>query len=274
MSTYVIGDIQGCFSALENLLSKIHFDPSKDVVWFTGDLVNRGPQSLETLRFVKTLGSSQRVVLGNHDLHLLAMAHGAHKGWPEDTLLPILNATDRDELIDWLLHQPLLLHENDFVMVHAGLAASWDLATAKRLSKEVETVLQSDKRHDFFKHMYGDLPNQWHESLISWDRIRCITNFLTRARLCSADGSLELTIKENMTAAPPGLFPWFRVPNRAHANLKIIFGHWAALGGVTNTANVYAMDTGCVWGFCLTAMCLETMETWQVSCERPTPFSR
>lgn len=268
MPTYVIGDVQGCYHALERLLDHIEFDVTNDTLWFTGDLVNRGPQSLETLRFVKSLGTKQQIVLGNHDLHLLAMAHHKHPGWSEDTLQPILSASDRDELIDWLCHQPLLHHDpiTDFVMVHAGLAPEWDLATAKKLASEVETILQSDQRNLFFKHMYGNEPSHWNDQLQGWDRIRCITNYLTRARFCHEDGSLELQTKENMTIETPDLIPWFHVPNRANAHLKIIFGHWAALGGITNTPNVFALDTGCVWGFCLTAMRLNDQKRFSVSC--------
>lgn len=272
MAIYAIGDIQGCFFALEKLLREIQFDSSKDVLWFTGDLVNRGPQSLETLRFVKNLGKNQQIVLGNHDLHLLALAHSAHAGQTDDTLTSILTAPDRDELLEWLWSQPLLHHDaaSGFTMIHAGLAPNWDLATAQRLAKEVETVLQSTQRHEFFKHMYGNHPTQWDESLQGWDRLRCITNYLTRARFCHADGSLELKTKESMSVAQTNLIPWFRVANRVNADLKIVFGHWAALAGVTNTPNVYAVDTGCVWGYCLTAMRLEDEKRFSVNCKSPS----
>ncbi len=269
MATYAIGDIQGCFFALEKLLQKINFDAKKDTLWLTGDLVNRGTQSLETLRFVKNLGKKQKCVLGNHDLHLLARAHGAsHVGHRDDTLQPILAAPDRDELIDWLLHQPLLHHDDSlgFVMIHAGLAPSWDLLTAKRLAHEVENILQSEQRHEFFRHMYGDEPAQWNEALQGWARIRCVINYFTRARFCYADGRLDLKTKENMSVADTHLIPWFKLPKCAHADLNIIFGHWAALGGVTNTPHVFALDTGCVWGYSLTAMRLEDGERLSVQC--------
>lgn len=269
MATYAIGDIQGCFFALEKLLEKINFDPAEDVLWFTGDLVNRGPQSLETLRFVKNLGKQQRIVLGNHDLHLLAIAHEAHAGWPDDTLAPILKAGDRDELLEWLIHQPLLHHDETlgFTMIHAGLAPSWDLALAKKLAAEVEIILQSDQRVEFFQNMYGNEPITWHDNLTGWDRIRCIINYFTRVRFCHPDGSLELKTKENMRQDQTHLIPWFKVPNRHNANLKIIFGHWAALGGVTHTPNLFALDTGCIWGYCLTAMHLENQLCFTVSCK-------
>jgi len=269
MSTYVIGDLQGCFFALENLLEKIHFNSDHDILWFTGDLVNRGPESLETLRFVKQLGKQQRVVLGNHDLHLLAVAEGAHGGWPDDTLTPILEASDRAELMDWLRHQPLLHHDevSGFVMVHAGLAPDWDLSLSKKLAAEVEAILQSDQRMDFFHHMYGNTPSAWHENLTGWDRIRCIVNYLTRARFCHPDGSLELKTKENVREDQTDLVPWFKLPDRRSKNLDIVFGHWAALGGVTNTPHEFALDTGCVWGYSLTAMRLEDRACFSVGCK-------
>jgi bis(5'-nucleosyl)-tetraphosphatase (symmetrical) len=264
MSTYAIGDIQGCFDPLQKLLDLIQFDPANDTLWYTGDLVNRGPKSLETLRFIKNLGSKHRTVLGNHDLHLLALSFGVHEGWKEDTLKEILSAPDRDELMSWLRHQPLLIHEKDYVMVHAGLAANWDLATAKKLAHEVESVIQSDDAKNFFQHMYGDMPNQWNDNLRGYDRLRCITNFLTRSRFCYPDGSMELEKKGPLNSSE--LLPLFRVPHRMNADLQIIFGHWAALGGVTNMPGVFALDTGCVWGFGLTAMRLEDQKRYRTEC--------
>jgi len=256
---YAIGDVQGCLTVLQRLLDHIQFDASKDRLWFCGDLVNRGPQSLETLRFIKNLGDHHPVVLGNHDLHLLALSYGVHPGWKEDTLHDILIAPDRDELLAWLRQKSLLHHDPQlgFTMVHAGLAAHWDLPTAMRLAHEVEAVIRSDKAADFFQHMYGNQPELWHESLQGWDRLRCITNYFTRLRFCHPDGRLELNTKGTLDKASKDLIPWFAVAPRANAALKIIFGHWAALGGVTNVANTFALDTGCVWGRKLTAMCLE-----------------
>jgi bis(5'-nucleosyl)-tetraphosphatase (symmetrical) len=267
MSTYAIGDIQGCYTPLQKLIEHIQFDPSKDKLWFTGDLVNRGSQSLETLRFVKNLGKSQQIVLGNHDLHLLAVSQNAHNGWEEDTLKEILLAPDRDELLNWLSRQPLLHHDKElgYTMVHAGLANDWDLKTAQTLSREVETVLQSDQAKEFFSHMYGNTPAKWSADLQGWDRIRCITNYFTRARFCHADGSLELK-KKGKIEHTEDLIPWYQIPNRKNADLKIIFGHWAALGGVTNFPNTFALDTGCVWGYCLTAMRLEDGKRFSVDC--------
>lgn len=270
MSTYAIGDIQGCFRPLEQLLAHIEFNPDQDTLWFTGDLVNRGPESLETLRFVKNLGDKHHTVLGNHDLHLLAVAHGAHPGWPQDTLLGILTAPDKNELLSWLAKQPLFYYDADldYAMVHAGMSAYWNLAKAKVFANEVETVIQSDKAHEFFQHMYGNQPNQWSDELEGYDRLRCITNFFTRARFCYPDGRLDLEFKGTLQAHPENLIPWFQVPGRANADLNILFGHWAALGGVTNTPNTYALDTGCIWGFSLTAMRLEDKKCFQVACSK------
>lgn len=269
MSTYAIGDIQGCYTPLLRLLEKIQFNPDQDTLWFTGDLVNRGPESLQSLRFIKQLGKSQRIVLGNHDLHLLALAHQAHPGWEDDTVNDILSAPDRDELLAWLSQQPLLLHDETlgYTMVHAGLASNWDLATAIILANEVSAVLTSDLAPEFFHHMYGNQPNQWHPDLQGWDRIRCITNYFTRSRFCHPDGSLELKSKGKIDTNTTDLIPWFQVPHRKTADLNIIFGHWAALGGITNTPNAYALDTGCVWGYGLTAMRLEDQERITVSCQ-------
>jgi bis(5'-nucleosyl)-tetraphosphatase (symmetrical) len=263
MATYAIGDIQGCFKTLENLLKVIDFDADKDSLWFAGDLVNRGPQSLETLRFVKALGARHHTVLGNHDLHLLAVSYNAHGGRADDTLQPILNAPDREELLDWLRHQPLMYAAQDYVMVHAGLAASWDLDKAQALAHEVEMAISGASAAEFFQNMYGNLPDQWSDELTGWDRLRCITNFFTRARFCYADGRLDLKFKGTLEDYPANLMPWFQVPERKSQNLKILFGHWAALGGVTNTPNTYALDTGCVWGFKLTAQRLEDGQRFQ-----------
>lgn len=271
MSTYAIGDVQGCYNALQRLLNSIAFDPQQDTLWFTGDLVNRGPESLATLRFIKNLGERHRIVLGNHDLHLLAVAHHAHTGWEEDTFSDILQAPDRDDLIAWLRHQPLLHHDESsgFVMVHAGLAPSWDLTQAKKLAKEVEDCLQSHQAHDYFCHMYGNEPKHWSDALQGYDRLRCITNYFTRVRFCYPDGDLQLKHKGTLQSSPENLVPWFNVKHRKNADLKIIFGHWAALGGITNTPGAYALDTGCIWGYSLTAMRLEDETRFSAPCNQP-----
>ena len=269
MAHFAIGDLQGCLDTLKQLLLKIEFDPNKDSLWFTGDLVNRGMQSLETLRFIKNLEGNHQIVLGNHDLHLLALAHEAHPGWQEDTISEVLTANDRDELIHWLIQKPLLHHDEKlgYTLVHAGLAPSWTLATAKSLAREVEIVLKSSDAKYFFQHMYGNLPDLWDPTLTGFDRLRCITNYFTRMRLCYPDGRLELKHKGTIETAKNELLPWFKVPNRANANDNILFGHWAALGGVTNTPHAFALDTGCVWGYTLTAMRLEDQTRFSVPCE-------
>jgi bis(5'-nucleosyl)-tetraphosphatase (symmetrical) len=268
MTTYAIGDIQGCFAELEKLLAQIHFNPEHDTLWFTGDLVNRGPRSLEVLRFVKSLGEKHIIVLGNHDLHLLAVAYGVRETHRGDTLEEILNAADKVELIDWLRHRPLLHYDKStrFVMTHAGLAPSWSLAQARQLAHEVETVLRSDSVTVFFKNMYGNLPDRWDEHLAGMERMRCIINFFTRMRFCYVDGRIDLAYKGEIAGKPQDLIPWFDVPDRVNVNEKIIFGHWAALGGKTDAPNVYPLDTGCVWGNCLTALRLEDEKRFSVRC--------
>lgn len=270
MSTYAIGDVQGCFAELDELLTKINFDPAEDVLWFTGDLVNRGPRSLEVLRFIRDLGDKHVVVLGNHDLHLLAIVCAKSRINKSDTLDEILFAPDRDELIDWLRHRPLLHHDkkSGYVMTHAGLAPVWTLKQAKVLAKEVEAVLQGQHPEYFLQHMYGNQPDRWHDQLAGVDRIRCIVNFLTRMRFCTLDGRLDLSYKGELQGRPAELIPWFDMPNRLNQNEKIIIGHWAALGGKTDIPNVFPLDTGCVWGNCLTAMRLEDQERFTVKCKR------
>lgn len=260
MSTYAIGDVQGCFEALLRLLDKIQFDAQHDTLWFTGDLVNRGPQSLETLRFIHSLGKKAITVLGNHDLTLLAVGNHAIPYNPaRHTFIDILEAPDRDELLNWLQFQPLLHHDEQlqFTLVHAGFSPLWDLPTAMTLAKEVETVLQSAHSLEFFKHMYGNYPNTWGPQLTGWDRLRYIVNCFTRLRFCNAKGQLELSSTEAENHAPEGFSPWFKIPNRKSQTLNIIFGHWAALNGKTDEPNVFPLDTGCVWGKCLTAFRLE-----------------
>lgn len=266
MATYAIGDVQGCNAALQKLVKHINFNPDQDRLWFTGDLVNRGSHSLEVLRFVKQLGDSQRTVLGNHDLHLLACAYDQHPGYKEDTFYDVLNAPDKQELINWLRHQPLFHYDKElnFVLVHAGIAPSWDLKKALTLAKEVETVLQGKDIIQFLAHMYGNEPDYWDDNLTGWNRLRAITNCLTRIRFCYPNGHLELSEKGPAQEPKKQLVPWFRSPHRINADLKIIFGHWAALGGITNTPNVYSLDTGCVWGFKLTAMRLEDGKRFRV----------
>lgn len=268
MTIYAIGDIQGCYAELQNLLAELSFNPLQDTLWFTGDLVNRGPQSLDVLRFVKSLGEKHITVLGNHDLHLLAMAYGTKKPSTSDTLMTVLQAHDCDELIDWLRRRPLLHHDKHtgYVMTHAGLAPSWTVHEAKLLAQEVENVLRSNKPEFFLQNMYGNQPNKWDEQLAGIERLRCIINYFTRMRFCYADGSLDLTYKGEIAGKPDDLIPWFDVKDRVNANDKIIFGHWAALNGKADVPNIFPLDTGCVWGNCLTAMRLEDGIRFSVKC--------
>jgi bis(5'-nucleosyl)-tetraphosphatase (symmetrical) len=268
MTIYAIGDVQGCFDALQQLLDRISFHPEKDTLWFTGDLVNRGPNSLSVLRFIKSLGQAHQTVLGNHDLHLLAVALGAAEANSDDTFNDILTAADKEELLHWLAHRPMLYHdeETDFIMTHAGLAPSWDLKEAKELAKEVETLLQSDKITYFLAHLYGDEPSHWNPHLSGIDRLRCITNYLTRMRFCDKTGQLNFTYKGEIQNKPLDLIPWFEVKTRVNSELNIIFGHWAALNGKVNLPHLYPLDTGCVWGGCLTAMRLADKQYFSVKC--------
>lgn len=273
MTHYAIGDVQGCFAELTALLDLISFDPKSDTLWFTGDLVNRGPRSLEVLRFVKSLGANQITVLGNHDLHLLAVAYGVQPLQRGDTLNEILSAPDKIELIEWLRHCHLLHHDKQlgFVMTHAGLAPEWTVETAKKCAQEVEVILRGDHPEHFLKAMYGNQPDRWDEHLAGMERYRCIINYLTRMRFCHADGRLDLTYKGEIAGKPPELIPWFDVSNRVNVHENIIFGHWAALGGKTDAPNVYALDTGCVWGNSLTAMRLSDMRRFSVACSAGRP---
>lgn len=268
MATYAIGDIQGCLSRLQALLGQIKFNPSHDRLWFAGDLINRGPESLQTLRFIKNLGPAALVVLGNHDLHLLAVASGAASLKPQDTLKEILTASDGEQLCQWLRQQKLL-HDDPglgYVLVHAGLAPQWDLVKARQCAREVEKILRGNDYLSFFKHMYGNRPEQWQEELVGWERLRFITNCLTRIRFCDKDGRLDLTTKEGLAKAPSGYMPWFAVPERKNQNLRILFGHWAALRGEAFGMNVFPLDGGCVWGGKLLAMRLDDGEHFQIAC--------
>lgn len=266
MATYAIGDIQGCYDELQRLLQKINFSDS-DQLWLAGDLVNRGPNSLGTLRFIKELGDRAKVVLGNHDLHLLAVHYSEATLKKFDTLDSLLKASDCDELMHWLKARPLV-HFNpqlNAIMVHAGIPANWTLKQTISRANEVENALQSDQFHKYFSSMYGNLPNLWCESLTGQDRLRCITNILTRMRFCNNTLTLDLDFKGDIGQQPDGLIPWFEFyhsdPNQNIEQMPLIlFGHWAALMGKTGHKKIIALDTGCVWGERLTAICLETQE--------------
>lgn len=260
MSTYAIGDIHGCYDTLQRLLDKIAFTPQTDRLWFTGDLINRGPQSLQTLRFIKSLGDSAITVLGNHDLHLLAVAAGVQTVKMSDTIDNILNAADSTQLVKWLSQQPLLHHDMQlgFTLAHAGLAPQWGLTQAQACAHEVENALRSDKQQMLLKHMYSKEPACWQDSLQGIKRLRCIINYFTRMRFLDRQGCLNFTLKGAIDQANNDLIPWFNFPQRKMKNNNIIFGHWAALSDKTTTPpHVFALDTGCVWGKQLTAFCLD-----------------
>jgi bis(5'-nucleosyl)-tetraphosphatase (symmetrical) len=256
MTVHAIGDVQGCYDELQELLATICFDRESDRLWFVGDLVNRGPKSLETLRFVRGLGSAAITVLGNHDLHLLAAAHGIRpQNIDEDTLEPILDAPDRDELIDWVRRLPLLHYDGElgYLMIHAGLPPQWDLDLARRCAREVETVLRGDRLEAFLSHMYGNTPKQWSEGLTGWDRLRFSINCFTRMRFCDLNGRLELKSTGPPGSQPDGYYPWYEIPGRATEGMNIIFGHWSSLRS-QDTPGVYPIDSGCLWGGRLTAL--------------------
>ncbi len=265
MSTYVIGDLQGCFAQLEALLAKVGYRRAVDRLWFTGDLINRGPESLTTVRFVKSLGDSAVTVLGNHDLHFLAIVFGGHRTLASDTLDDLMDAPDRLEIAHWLRGLPLMHRENGFAMVHAGLPHIWTLRQAETHAREVESVMRDDERYEnFFRHMYGNVPNVWSDALEGMDRHRIITNYFTRMRLMSHAGEMDFSHKGGLEGAPAGFRPWFAYPSRIRE--PILFGHWAALDGETGNRGMIGLDTGCVWGRHLTAYCLEDGSITRLGC--------
>ncbi len=265
MATYAVGDIQGCGTEFRQLLEQIQFDSGKDKLWLVGDLVNRGPDSLGVLRLVKSFGEAAITVLGNHDLHLLAVAAGVAGMHRSDTLNDILQAPDRDELLDWLRAQRLLHAEGGWVLVHAGLLPQWDVAQAQELAHEVEAALHGKHYHEFLTRMYGNQPDHWDDDLTGYKRLRVITNAFTRMRTCTVQGEMEFKFKGEVPDIPPGYFPWFEVPGRASAVATVVCGHWSALG-LKLTPNVIALDTGCLWGGPLSAIRLEDRKLFQVPC--------
>lgn len=268
MATYAVGDIQGCLNALQCLLEKVSFDPKQDRLWVAGDLINRGPDSLGTLRFLYNMRDNVTMVLGNHDLHLLAVAHHQRALSRQDTLDEILEAPDRKELLEWLRHQPLVHHDKElgFTMVHAGIPPQWSTRKARKRSREVEKYLQGKKFKRLLREMYGNHPSKWRSTLHGMKRLRVITNYFTRMRLCTRSGRLDLSHKGSPKNALKGYAPWFEYKKRKARHDKIIFGHWAALEGRANGENVYALDTGCVWGGKLTMMRLEDEKLFSCDC--------
>jgi bis(5'-nucleosyl)-tetraphosphatase (symmetrical) len=267
MATYAIGDVQGCFDALERLFDKFQFNRGRDRLWFVGDLVNRGPDSLATLRLVKGLGGSAVTVLGNHDFHLLAVAAGHAKKHRSDTLDQVLAAPDSEELLGWLRQRPMLHVEGSWAMVHAGLLPQWSIAGARTLAQEVEDELRGANWRKFLAELYGDKPDSWSESLRGADRLRVIVNAMARMRFCTADGTIELRTKGETAKAPPGFFPWFDAPGRASRDHTLICGHWSTLG-LKLRSDLLALDSGCVWGGSLSAVRLEDRKLFQVPCKQ------
>lgn len=266
MTTYAIGDVQGCHSALLRLLDALHYEPSRDQLWFAGDLVNRGPQSLETLRFVKSLGAAAACVLGNHDLHLLARAAGGRSG-RRDSLDGVLAATDRDELLDWLRQRPLLHEMDGWVLTHAGIAPCWTLPQARAAARAVEAVLRGGEHADFLAQMYGDEPRRWSAELPRIEALRFAVNAFTRMRYCQPDGALEFRDKGAPGTQGAALLPWFALPSRIAIDAEIIFGHWSTLGRVHwPQQRVWGLDTGAVWGGRLTALDLDSRKLTAVEC--------
>ena len=278
MALYLIGDVQGCNAALTRLLEDISFSPSRDTLYLLGDLVNRGPDSLGVLRRLKALGGAAHCLLGNHDLHLLAIAHGVRGPGRGDTLNDVLNARDRWVLLDWLREQAMALQlhiaGHPLLMVHAGVLPDWTAARTLALAAEVQDVLRGPACADFFQSMYGNSPARWSDDLHGIARLRVIVNALTRLRFCDAQGQMEFDSKEGPGQAPPGFMPWFEVPDRKTARDTVVFGHWSTLGPLARR-DVVAMDTGCVWGGCLSALRLDPHQAtgplgWtlhQVQCE-------
>jgi bis(5'-nucleosyl)-tetraphosphatase (symmetrical) len=264
---WVVGDVQGCLASLQSLLKRL---PANARLLFIGDLINRGPQSLDSLRFVKALGGRAEALLGNHDLHLLAVAAGIRRQHDDDTLADILAAPDRDELLDWLRARPLALHESGALFVHAGVPPQWTVDTALRLAGEIETRLRAPDYRAFLATMYGNRPALWDDGLEGADRARCVINALTRLRFVAADGTMDFKVKEGAAAAPPGFVPWFDHPQRASRGTPVVFGHWSTLG-LLMREDAVCVDTGCVWGGALTALAWPNRRLVRVPCPQYRP---
>lgn len=265
MATIAIGDVQGCYDQLMSLLERAAYDERRDVLWFVGDLVNRGPQSLATVRFVKGLGERAVTVLGNHDLNLLAVAEGVRKPHRGDTDGDILAAPDRDELLAWLRRRKMMHAENGYAMVHAGLLPQWSIAQALALAREVEQALSGAGYRQFLQEMYGNEPARWRDDLAGTERLRVIVNAMARLRLVDAKGAMEFSHKTDLSKVPAGYIPWYDAPGRASRGTPVLFGHWAALGLLLRE-DVICLDSGCVWGRGLSALRLEDRRLFQCDC--------
>jgi len=263
MATYAIGDVQGCFDEMKALLKKCGYRKKKDRLWFVGDLVNRGPKSLEVLRFVRDLGEGAVTVLGNHDLHLVTQHEGFERKRKDDTFDDVLEARDAKELVDWLRTRPMMHTERAYAMVHAGLLPKWSIEKARALAKEVEAALRAADYREFLKNMYGSKPEEWSDSLAGWDRLRVIVNAMTRMRFCTRSGKMEFHAKG--ARPPPGYLPWYET--RPAKEAPIVFGHWSQLG-LRLDSQATCLDSGCVWGGSLSALRLEDRALYQVGCGR------
>ncbi|MEI7465134.1 MAG: symmetrical bis(5'-nucleosyl)-tetraphosphatase [Burkholderiales bacterium] len=267
---YLIGDVQGCCGALQRMLDTLAFSPSRDHVVMLGDLVNRGPDSLGTLRLLRGLGDAATCLLGNHDLHFLAAAHGIRKTHRSDTLDGLLNAPDREAWVDWVRQRRMALHDHGWLMVHAGVPPQWTLATTLRLAAEVEEQLRGPDLNAFLAVMYGNQPDRWRDALQGADRLRFAINALTRTRFVAADGTLDFATKEGAGKAPPGLLPWFEHPQRQTQGVPMAFGHWSTLG-LIQRPDLLSLDTGCIWGGKLSAAHIApdgSTEIIQIDCEQ------
>lgn len=265
MATYAVGDIQGCYTAFMALLDLIGFNPKRDRLWLVGDIVNRGPDSLAMLRFVKQVGDAVIMVLGNHDLHLLMVHAGIARSHKNDTIQSILDAEDSEQMLFWLRHQRLFYAEGDYAMVHAGLLPCWSIARSSQLASEVEVALQQRNYREVFARLYGNEPDYWHDNWKDSERLRVIVNAMTRMRVCSSDGRMNFVYKGERDSIPDGYMPWFEVPGRVSRNNTIICGHWSALG-LYVTRHIIALDSGCVWNRQLSAMRLEDRKVFRIQC--------
>ncbi|MFI4962496.1 MAG: symmetrical bis(5'-nucleosyl)-tetraphosphatase [Legionellales bacterium] len=277
MADYAIGDLQGCYDPLQRLLELIDFNERSDRLWFVGDLVNRGPDSLAVLRFIHSLPLAPRITLGNHDLHLLGALFGANPRKSDgDTLKEVIQADDAQELGHWLRKQPLLYYSEPLqvVMCHAGIAPLWDLPKAISLAQELEQVLSGDDFKDFLSRMYGNKPDLWSDELQGFERLRCITNYFTRMRYCNTEGRLELAYKGSIAEAKADMIPWYALPGRKKIDADIVFGHWAALKGLSPNPKIHAIDTGSLWGGTLTALRLQDMRRFSVEGHKTTGDER
>ncbi len=275
MAVYVIGDVQGCYSQLCRLLEKIHYDQARDILWFCGDLVNRGPESLQSLRFVRSLGDRAVTVLGNHDLHLLALFYSRQNIGKNDPLAQILSSPDRDELMEWLRFQGFVHYDEklNFLLVHAGIHAGWDLTRVQDHARELEQALRGENYQSFLAQMYGDQPDCWSDDLTGIERLRCITNIFSRLRFYTRDGRFDFEAKGSPSLhSRHGLIPWFERNHCLERSLRVVFGHWSTLA-VGQYGRYFAIDNGCIWGGRMTALRIDTSDIQWLSIDCAAEFA-